>query len=80
MRLIGPDGSDVSSVRIVGPGTLGPSVDPSEDQEVCLWLFEFTNVPEVATYRLVSPAGYVFPAASQSEISVNWTWLWYWSL
>lgn len=63
MRLIGPDGADLSSV-LIGNG---------RDMWVrCQWDFVFRDVPEVATYRLVTPDGRIFPAVSQAEMQSQW--------
>jgi hypothetical protein len=80
MRLIGPDGADLSSARVGENGKVTSSELEEANGDVCQWVFKFPDVPEVATYRLVVPDGEVSPAASLEEFRRSyWSHVWYMS-
>ncbi len=56
VALIGPDGNQLSA-DLVSDGFIRKSQFRDDDENVCAFFFLFTNVPEVATYRVQEPDG-----------------------
>lgn len=71
--ILGPEGQQLGSAPV-----LDLTVNPN-DPKICTTFFTVDNLPEVATYRLQTGDGYVFPSVSFSELEqTGWYWNWYW--
>lgn len=72
--LLGPEGQQLGSTAV--PDLMVDPLNP----KICTTFFTFSDLPEVATYRLQTGDGYVFPSVSFSDLEQSgWYWGWYWS-
>lgn len=79
VRLIGPDGTELSAVLISdGDGVVTDSRTDDTDGQVCQFVFEFPDVPEVATYTFETQTDSDFPAVSLASMKENnWSTIWF---